>query len=131
MIRRSWMRSMQGDSIISSIRPTQSWFGSMGPLGIHGNGKRGMDWLISLKLRKYTRSRDALRAIRPEGWHTYAVNVGDATYDAYWGYACQIEGDQIRTSGTLPTEELAELHAIIQAIEYERSSSDFSAARAD
>jgi len=64
---------------------------------------------------KYTRSRDALKAIRPEGW------VG-------WIWSCHAEnscklnnGVKFTNSPGLPTEELAELHAIIQAIEWERN----------
>ena len=66
---------------------------------------------------KYTRSRDALKTIRPEGWTYTAVQnrketEGNDGWRVALGTAC----------GTpfLPTEELAELHASIQAIEYER-----------
>ena len=66
---------------------------------------------------EFTRSRDALKAIRPEGWYiTTSYTIRGA------------ECSMIDSSGRgmvychLPTktEELAELHAIIQAIEYEK-----------
>jgi hypothetical protein len=61
----------------------------------------------------YTRSRDALKAIRPEGWAFYINSRG----------VCQAySSDNVIRVLPLPTEELAELHAIIQAIEYERRS---------
>lgn len=68
----------------------------------------------------YTRSRDALKAIRPDGWDFI---------DVYGGYnhnkwIFNINMGSFNTKGAvLPTEELAELHAIIQTIEYERSKS--------
>lgn len=62
---------------------------------------------------KYTRSRDALKAIRPEGW-TYSCGfVGHARL-------CSVKRGAAFHAEKLPSEELAELHAIIQAIEYER-----------
>lgn len=72
---------------------------------------------------QYTRSRDALKAIRPKGyaqsWPTfYSTGVLEYKYSFFGiglGYV------QAYVSPELPTEELAELHAIIQAIEYERN----------
>lgn len=67
---------------------------------------------------KYTRSRDALKAIRPEGWR---FNVWHE-YDGSFNYAASRETpakEILRHS--MKTEELTELHAIIQAIDYERS----------
>lgn len=72
---------------------------------------------------KYTRSRDALKAIRPEGW---LFTVGILSYDRIIsmghrpneGYADKYTV----ASEELPTEELAELHAIISAIEWERQN---------
>jgi hypothetical protein len=64
---------------------------------------------------KYTRSRDALKSIRPDGWwpiklfkdgHVFRFELTD--------------GSRIASSAWLETEELAELHAIIQAISFER-----------
>lgn len=66
---------------------------------------------------RYTRSRDWLKKIRPE-WDIKIFN---------WGYTnkkavCDIaNGKGVGfTSGIQQTEELAELHAIIQSIEWER-----------
>lgn len=74
--------------------------------------------------QKYTRSRDALKAIRPEGW--------DLMLDTHWGtpyaklYRRLIDPtnpiSEVAFSPALPTEELAELHAILQALEYERNA---------
>lgn len=72
---------------------------------------------------KYTRSRDALKSIRPIGWgydhdvifDKWAI-VGYMTEGFAKDFPC-VE------SPILPTEELAELHAIIQSIAYDRSKS--------
>ena len=73
--------------------------------------------------RGYTRSRDALKAIRPEGWCLERVQTDDRL-----GYSFILTkmnaigwGAHIKTPDFkwFKTEELAELHAIIQAIEYE------------
>lgn len=73
---------------------------------------------------QYTRSRDTLKDIRPHGWVTMLVEF-DNGGGFILGWNCCLKNiqDKLVTSrpGTLPTEELAELHAIIQAIEYERS----------
>ncbi len=71
--------------------------------------------------KKYTRSRDALKAIRPEGWgfdhdvifDKWAI-VGYVTEGFSKNHPC------VESYTHLPTEEIAELHAIIQAIVYER-----------
>ena len=68
---------------------------------------------------KYTRSRDALKAIRPNGWQWYAsANRGMVTFVFHKGLHANPEAH----GADLPTEELAELHAIIQAISYERQN---------
>lgn len=67
---------------------------------------------------KYTRSRDALKAIRPEGWLS-----GFCQYIT--GYKYIIEDEEsglVIRSREFPTEELAELHVIIQAIQFEREN---------
>ncbi len=86
-----------------------------------------------------TRRRDALKSIRPEG---YKVQISIYEWGSYFkdypGY--KNESDCVLTpnystdsdcpynnlspirSPRLPTEELAELHVIIQAIEYERTA---------
>lgn len=68
----------------------------------------------------YTRSRDQLKQIRPDGWkflmclkpieRQWQCSMYDPQHDGIYSQ-----------SPMLHTEELAELHAIIQAIEYERS----------
>lgn len=66
---------------------------------------------------QYTRSRDALKAIRPWRWRlrlTQESLVGDS-------WMCKIYNKRDIEFMTIKvTEELAELHAIIQALEYER-----------
>lgn len=75
---------------------------------------------------KYTRSRDALKVIRPDGWLFVIQSSGfvqaigkDIIY-----HEPEVNLKEYNTlqspSNNLPTEELAELHAIIQAIAYER-----------
>ncbi len=69
----------------------------------------------------YTRSRDALKAIRPEGWYFFCnpkwCIAETKKYDDYTGNKLIFE-----SSPYCKTEELAELHAIIQAIDYERNN---------
>jgi hypothetical protein len=71
----------------------------------------------------YTRSRDALKAIRPEGWWFECCKICDGTYMAelHDDRGCIDDDEGITVKAWyLKNEELAELHAIIQAIEYER-----------
>lgn len=74
---------------------------------------------------KYTRSRDALKAIRPEGWMFSVIQIlsSEPTFKAEM--TIQIANDDFEnfTSRFSPTEELAELHAVIQAISHERNQS--------
>lgn len=79
---------------------------------------------------KYTRSRDSLKAIRPEGWlvKSYQYHTGGFSFELN-KYIPTPEGvhrlhhtSKMFVCQTAPTEELAELHAIIQAIEYERNA---------
>ena len=76
-----------------------------------------------ISLTEYTRSRDALKDIRPDGW-----GVGHHCEDKWHTemrancYQIGEKGHNIKRSPVLPTEELAELHAIIQAIEWEREN---------
>lgn len=70
---------------------------------------------------KYTRSRNALKAIRPKGWMIYEMGQN---YDTGVWY-CQMvnpkySGEDIGI-GEIASEELAELHAIIQAIAHDRA----------
>lgn len=88
-------------------------------------------YYIGNAVPQYTRSRDALKAIRPEGWH-FKINscygcdqfLKDKKWDnAYWCILTKKINNQLLTmenNEPLPTEELAELHAIIQATEHER-----------
>ena len=70
----------------------------------------------------YTRSRDALKAIRPEGWFLTSQMIGmDFSVFKGWFYAAYGQGCKLASPG-LPTEELAELHAIISAIEWDRNN---------
>ena len=71
-----------------------------------------LDFILdNMSATKYTRSRDALCSIRPEGWYFAIFSTGVAR-------AWKSKNDQpLETIGA--TEELAELHAIIQAIAYE------------
>lgn len=78
------------------------------------DGKRTHSFML------YTRSRDAIKTIRPNslGWckTTYNKMHGNALSD----YSCY--DIPLSSSPVLPTEELAELHAILQAIAYEREN---------
>jgi hypothetical protein len=64
---------------------------------------------------QYTRSRDALKAIRPAEWFPHLIKNPFGTW-----YGDNNNGDY--PSPALPTEELAELHAILQAIAYDRAT---------
>ena len=71
---------------------------------------------------QYTRSRDALKQIRPDGkimWCFFENYPEGARARAEIFHD---HGDNPIQTGWFPTEELAELHAIIQAIEYERTN---------
>lgn len=78
-------------------------------------------------INQYTSSRDALKKIRPEGWDI-SIQSYDFSYDGkceppHW--SCNISkigGKTFYGRHKSPTEELAELHAIIQAIEHERGT---------
>lgn len=80
---------------------------------------------IRLAFYSYCRSRDALKAIRPEGWR-FQVNYRGGTRlneIEFYVHARYLNHTDRTVGGhTLPTEELAELHAIIQAIAYERET---------
>jgi hypothetical protein len=82
-------------------------------------------------IRRYTRSRDALKAIRPKKWcftvrglqynkKSFASAISQEYTEADdWGEGI-ISKVPVEFAIECATEELAELHAIIQAIEYER-----------
>lgn len=71
----------------------------------------------SVLSKQYTRSRDALKAIRPEGC---VLSIQTSGTCAIWYKSNPFHADS-NFVGEGKTEELAELHAIIQAIDYERS----------
>lgn len=80
---------------------------------------------------EFTRSRDALKTIRPDGWWVQIFlwsKSGNPKKHYDHKYWCSLTMDDhlkgYTNSPFLPTEELAELHAIIQAIQYERSRAD-------
>ena len=87
--------------------------------------------------KKYSRSRDALKAIRPDGykvqisiheWGSYFKDYPRYKNESDWlltpNYstddACPYNNLSPIRSPRLPTECLAELHAIIQSISWER-----------
>lgn len=70
---------------------------------------------------RFTRSRDALKSIRPEGWE-YFNELDIDYYKLAW--LIKRGEHEVRSPYNLPTEELAELHAIIQAIEWERNNGE-------
>ena len=67
---------------------------------------------------RFTKSRDALKAIRPEGWLFYLCNFPKE--HTWFQFDAHHNRHTIEQFPCFPTEELAELHAIIQAIEFER-----------
>lgn len=71
----------------------------------------------------YTRSRDSLKAIRPEGWGIMLVpwTKNGQDINSYTATLTHPEHDPFFTYQAKP-EELAELHAIIQAIAFDRTS---------
>lgn len=74
---------------------------------------------------RFTRSRDALKAIRPEGWRINIAEFNEnTTFEKPHGFEARLLKDTFVyvISKLLPTEELAELHAIIQTIEWEREN---------
>lgn len=84
----------------------------------YGRGRKGNERIW--RGPAYTRSRDDLKGIRPKGWHSYAAPAGsDCVFPLFQALA-QLPSGRAALSPALPTEELAELHAIIQAIDYTR-----------
>ena len=72
----------------------------------------------TLYAAKYTRSRDALKAARPEGWQIQIREI-DFCFD------CLLRKPKALVNvNRLPTEHLSELHAIIQAIEWEKENAN-------
>lgn len=74
---------------------------------------------------EYTRSRDSLKSIRPEGWgfnnyYHYKHGIDSQLHSCSAGHWKVNQWENTIFAEALPTEELAELHAIIQAIDHER-----------
>ena len=69
--------------------------------------------------KEYTRSRDALKAIRPEA---YFFRIIQHTGNGLFGAVLENKDGLFFTCPLLSTEELAELHAIIQAKAYEKEN---------
>ena len=75
-------------------------------------------------IKPYTRSRDALKSIRPPGWvFNMRWQFDQETRELLCEYSAFDSSCSLnRVGGFLSeSEELAELHAIVQAIEFERS----------
>lgn len=70
---------------------------------------------------QYTRSRDALKATRPEGFISSARHRPQQDSKVMF-YFSMTDGAFDFCTPHLPTEELAELHAIIQSIQWERDN---------
>jgi hypothetical protein len=77
---------------------------------------------------RVTTSRDALKSIRPKGWQIQITTFDERQCSAKNKCSlCSITdykkefNSPVKNFNALPTEELAELHAIIQAIEFERT----------
>ena len=104
-------------------------------------GRKGEFYACPEPSLNYTRSRDALKVIRPEGWYLTIddfnippMNKGGwvSVLSQGGGKKCFVGRSQsfINKAAVklgafaeykyLPTETLAELHAIIQALEYDR-----------
>jgi len=77
---------------------------------------------VGIEAGKYTRSRDTLTAIRPEGWTVANIvqHAGNLWFGAVLEKKIDIPPYPETKPLLLPTEELAELYVIIQAIEQER-----------
>jgi hypothetical protein len=83
---------------------------------------------LARPLPRYTRSRDALKAIRPAGWQFELVWISKQECIGYNGHdkylARLVHADTTKQAVYYHhrhSEELAELHAIIQVIAYERA----------
>ena len=91
---------------------------------VHGMSE-GFNGTYEPEKHRYTSSRDALKAIRPKGYSVYIQKTTSCMCTMEYVTYGALDEDKIKpqklvTARNLPTEELAELHAIIQAIAYER-----------
>lgn len=94
-------------------------------------------WRQKNRPQPYTCSRDSLKSIRPEGWKftVRPVCAVEPWTLRYFCSCCKPVWDKEKNvredihhiydaNKSLPTEELAELHAIISAIQYEREEKE-------
>lgn len=77
-------------------------------------------WWVMKGSKSYTESRDILKAIRPDGWDFEWRNYGKINNELLVRYAA-ICPEKHFVSPKMTSEELAELHVIIQSIAYERT----------
>lgn len=79
-----------------------------------------LGWTVIPREMRYSRSRDALKSIRPRGWNFAILPLSDGTFCCRGSY-----GDPNRTDGpdsdNLRSEELAELYVIVQAVAHDRA----------
>jgi hypothetical protein len=91
---------------------------------------------LPLTASEYTRSRDALKRFRPGGWMFRVSRAGifhgpeqEFAFNKWGPWQCIADTrhftiGQYELVSEAATEELAELHAIIQAIEFERCTTN-------
>lgn len=77
---------------------------------------------IAYSIAKYTRSRDALKGMRPKGWRCFVAQQDDEKGTWVAGFQKQDYSFHAVLTEGFKTEEFAELHAILQAIEWERTN---------
>ncbi len=93
---------------------------SYNDMGVWIENEEGKECYVKNYLTiNYTRSRDALKAIRPSDPKNFFVTIGQ---DYCTSWQCDIEWNESEFQAVASTEELAELSAIIQAIAHERSN---------
>lgn len=108
------------DRLVSEYLPTKNsacfdcgWGTIISQKSYHGDNG-------TVQVVPFTRSRDALKAVRPNKQMMLTQSIS-----GYWG--CDIRKYPLEDEwfiGIAPTEELAELHAILQAIAHERKQAD-------
>lgn len=116
---------------VDHFRPERQSIDAMAYCRLRPSPKDNIDEAFPSKYTReyapqYTRSRDALKKIRPEGYISGASPEFDSDNLKFNGF-CESKSRFYSTMpdyDSLPTEELAELHAIIRAMEYERTQND-------
>ena len=110
-----------GKNAISSIYDSVHGELSIASTGADGDPAVVFYYPRIYKTKSYTRSRDALKSVRPNNLLDFSVHKRrDNLWDCMWS----TDKEELRPEKwavRLPTEELAELHAIIQAIKWERA----------